>query len=57
MWGDDTYYYRYLCPRVTVKVVMFNVAFNNILVILWHSVLLVEATEVPGEYNRSVASR
>ena len=28
---------------------MFNTTFNNISVILWHSVLLVEETGVPGE--------
>jgi hypothetical protein len=35
---------------------VFNVTFNNILVILWWSVLLVEETRVPGENNRPVAS-
>jgi len=28
---------------------VFNVTFNNVSVILWWSVLLVEETEVPGE--------
>ena len=28
---------------------VFNATFNNISVILWRSVLLVEETEVPGE--------
>jgi hypothetical protein len=28
---------------------MFNATFNNILVISWRSVLLVEETRVPGE--------
>ena len=28
---------------------VFNATFNNILVILWRSVLMVEETEVPGE--------
>ena len=28
---------------------VFNVTFNNISVISWHSVLLVEETVVPGE--------
>jgi hypothetical protein len=28
---------------------VFNATFNNISVISWHSVLLVEETEVPGE--------
>ena len=35
---------------------MFNVTFNNISVISWQSVLLVEETGVPGENHRHVAS-
>jgi hypothetical protein len=35
---------------------VFNITFNNILVILWWSVLLVEETGVPGENHRPVAS-
>ena len=35
---------------------VFSVTFNNISVISWWSVLLVEETEVPGENHRSVAS-
>jgi hypothetical protein len=31
---------------------MFNATFNNISVILWQSVLLVEETRVPGENHR-----
>jgi hypothetical protein len=31
---------------------MFNDTFNNISVILWQSVLLVEETGVPGENHR-----
>ena len=31
-------------------VMLFNVTFNNISVISWQSVLLVEKTGVPGEY-------
>jgi hypothetical protein len=38
------------------RVIMFNATFNNISVILWRSVLLVEETGVPGENHRSVAS-
>jgi hypothetical protein len=34
----------------------FNATFNNISVISWGSVLLVEETRVPGENHRSVAS-
>ncbi len=31
---------------------VFNATFNNILAILWRSVLLVKATGVPGDYHR-----
>ena len=43
--------------RVRVMVVMvFNATFNNISVIAWRSVLLVEESGVPGEKPRPVAS-
>jgi hypothetical protein len=35
---------------------VFNTTFNNISVISWQSVLLVEETEVPGENHRPAAS-
>jgi anti-sigma factor RsiW len=35
---------------------VFNAIFNNISVISWRSVLLVEVTGVPGENHRPVAS-
>jgi len=35
---------------------VFNATFNNISVIWWRSVLLVEETGVPGENHRPVAS-
>ena len=35
---------------------VFNATFNNISVISWRRVLLVEETGVPGENHRSVAS-
>jgi hypothetical protein len=35
---------------------LFNVTFNNILVISWRSVLLVEETGVPGENHRPASS-
>ena len=35
---------------------VFNATFNNISVISWRSVLLVEETKVPGENHRPVAS-
>jgi hypothetical protein len=34
---------------------VFNATFNNISMISWQSVLLVEVTGVPGENHRSVA--
>ena len=36
---------------------MFNATFNNISVISWRSVLLVEEAEVPGENHRHVADK
>ena len=39
-----------------IRVMVFNVTFNNISVISWWSVLLVEETRVPGENHRPVAS-
>jgi len=35
---------------------LFNTTFNNISVILWRSVLLVEETGVPEEKHRPAAS-
>ena len=37
-------------------IMMFYATFNNISVISWHSVLLVEETEVPGENRRPAAA-
>jgi len=39
-----------------VRVMVFNTTFNNISVISWQSVLLVEETGVPRENHRPVAS-
>ena len=41
---------------VNVRVMVFNATFNNISVISWWSVLLVEETRVPGENHRPAAS-
>ena len=38
-----------------VRVMVFNATFNNISVILWWTVLLVEESGVPGEKNQSAA--
>jgi hypothetical protein len=35
---------------------VFSTTFNNISVILWHSVLLVEETGTPAENHRPAAS-
>jgi len=37
-------------------IMVFSVTFNNISVISWRSVLLIEETGVPGENHRPVAS-
>jgi hypothetical protein len=39
-----------------VRVMVFNTTFNNISVISWRSVLLVEETVVPGENQQPVTS-
>jgi uncharacterized protein YhhL (DUF1145 family) len=39
-----------------VRVMVFNATFNNISVILWQSILLVEETGVSGENQRPVES-
>jgi hypothetical protein len=39
-----------------VRVMVFNVTFNNISVLAWRSVLWVEETGVPEENHRHVAS-
>ena len=39
-----------------VRVMVFNATFNNISVISWWSVVLVEETGVPGENHQPVAS-
>jgi hypothetical protein len=39
-----------------VKVVVFKATFNNISLISWQSVLLIEDTGVPGENHRPATS-
>jgi hypothetical protein len=41
---------------VRVRVMVFHTTLNNISLILWWSVLLVEETGVPGENHRPVTS-
>ena len=43
-------------PNKFVCLIVFNATFNNISVISWRSVLLVEETGGPGENHRPVAS-
>jgi hypothetical protein len=47
---------RKVCLIFLVVFMVFNIPFNNISVISWQSVLLVEETGVPGENHRSAAS-
>ena len=47
----DSQFFMFVCQRV------FNATFNNISVISWRSVLLVEQTGGPGENHRSVVSQ
>ena len=42
--------------KIRIKVMMFNATFDNISVISWQSVLLVEETGVPGENQQPVLS-
>jgi hypothetical protein len=42
--------------RLWLMIYVFNATFNNISVISWRSVLLVEETEVPGENHQPAAS-
>jgi hypothetical protein len=39
-----------------VRVMVYNATFNNISVISWQSVLLVEESGAPGENHRPAAS-
>ena len=41
---------------IRVRVMVFNTTFNNISVLLWQSVLLMEETGLPGENHRPAAS-
>ena len=41
---------------VGLGIMVFNTTFNNISVIAWRSVLLVEETGLPGENHRPVVS-
>jgi hypothetical protein len=44
-----------VCMGLRVRVMVFNATFNNISVIWWRSVLLVEETGVLGENHQPAA--
>ena len=46
----------FMLQNSRVRVMVFNADFNNISVISWQSVLVVEETGVPKENHRPVAS-
>jgi hypothetical protein len=48
--------YCFAKPFLINQRLIFDATFNNILVISWRSVLLVEEIGVPGENQRPVAS-
>ena len=50
------YFIVVILLRVVVRVMLLNAIFNDISVISWRSVLLVEETGLPGENHRPVAS-
>ena len=52
---DDTLCYK-TYHLVRVRVIVFNATFNNISVISWRPVLLVEETGVPWENHQPAAS-
>ena len=52
-WSDVCLKFESYCR---VSAMVFNAAFNNISVISWRSLLLVEETAVPGENHWPVAS-
>jgi len=41
---------------IGIRVIVFNATFNNISVILWRSVLLMEETGIPAENQQPDAS-
>ena len=60
-WSHQlNFYVGYLTagrPLGYIRLMMFNATFNNISVISWRSVLLVEETVVPGENHQPAANR
>ena len=54
--NDYIYLYSQSSPLGLVCLIVFNATFNNISVISWRSVWLVEETGGPGENHRTVVS-
>ena len=52
-WQPDIVF---LEKPLRVRVMLFNATSNNVSIISWQSVLLVEETEVPGENHQPVAN-
>jgi hypothetical protein len=48
---------NYFFSKYKASVMVFNATFNNISVISWWSVLLMEETGVPGENHRQVTDK
>jgi hypothetical protein len=51
--GHSAYFHL---KKLRLWVMVFNATFNNISIISWQSVFLVEETGVPGENHRLVTS-
>ena len=67
LYNSFSYYFTFVKKKLlmsktmlylswVVRVMMFNATFNNISVISWWSVLLVEETGLPGENHRPATS-
>jgi hypothetical protein len=53
---NNLFYITDFIIKVRVRVMVFNATFNNISVMSWRSVLLMEETGVPGKKYRPAAS-
>ena len=54
--GNIIISFTHITERGSVRVMVFNATFNNMSVISWRSVLLVEEAGVPRENHRPVSS-
>jgi hypothetical protein len=57
LWIDMITPHGHTLVLIGVRVMVFNATFNNISVISWRPVLLMEETGVPGENHRPDASQ